>query len=62
MQVLDYADRVREICDKLSTADGSEWEPLLEELREALREHDRWVRNLAAATKLSIATLPPEVF
>jgi hypothetical protein len=50
MRVLEYADRVREICAKLSSADGSEWEPLLEELREVLREHDRWVRTVAAAS------------
>jgi len=57
VQIVDYAQRVREICTKLSTARDSEWQPLLEELREVLREHDRWVRTVAAATmKNSIDT------
>jgi hypothetical protein len=50
VQIVDYAQRVREICAQLSTARDSEWQPLLEELREVLREHDRWVRIVAAAT------------
>lgn len=50
MQIADYAHRVQEICAKLSTADDSEWEPLLEELKEVLRDHGRWVRTIAAVT------------
>ena len=43
-------DRQR-VCTLLARAAGdSEWQPLLEELREVLREHDRWVRTVAAGT------------
>jgi hypothetical protein len=50
VEVPDYPERVHAICARLSTAGDSEWQPLLEELREVLREHDRLIRALAAAT------------
>jgi hypothetical protein len=51
VQIPDYAQRVKEICARLSTAGDLEWKPLLEELREVLHEHDCWVRTVAAATQ-----------
>ena len=50
MEVPDYPERVHAICARLSTAGDSEWQAIVEELREVLREHDRLIRALAAAS------------
>jgi hypothetical protein len=41
-------DRIQELCRKLIAARGSDLEPLIAELKEALREHSKRLRKLAA--------------
>jgi uncharacterized protein YfcZ (UPF0381/DUF406 family) len=41
-------DRIRELCAKVVMADASEIEPVITELRAALRDHARFLRNMAA--------------
>jgi hypothetical protein len=43
-------ERVRQLCAKAATAQGQEAEQILAELREALREHARFVRLMSART------------
>ena len=43
-------ERVRELCAKAATAEGKEAEEVLEELRAALKEHTRFVRQMSART------------
>jgi len=40
-------ERIRELCDRATRAEGSEVESLLIELRAALREHAQFVRYMA---------------
>jgi len=39
--------RIKELCEKLAVAQGSEIQTLLSELRAALREHAQYVRHMA---------------
>jgi len=43
-------ERIRKLCAKLATAEGPELEKLLAELRGALQEHARAVRQIATRT------------
>ena len=43
-------ERVRQLCAKAASAQGQEAEQILAELREALREHARFVRLMSART------------
>lgn len=43
-------ERVRQLCAKAASAQGHEAEQILAELREALREHARFVRLMSART------------
>jgi hypothetical protein len=42
-------DRIRELCSKVVSADENDLEPLIEDLKSALREHNSRLRKLAAA-------------
>jgi hypothetical protein len=42
-------DRIRELCYKVISAGEGELEPLIEDLKSALREHNSRLRKLAAA-------------
>ena len=42
-------DRIRELCSRLVSAEDGDVEPLISELRSALREHNQQLRKLAAA-------------
>jgi len=41
-------DRIRDLCAKAVTAKDAELGPVLQELRDSLREHAEHLRNLAA--------------
>jgi hypothetical protein len=43
-------ERVRQLCAKAVAAQGPEAEEILAELRDALREHARFVRLMSART------------
>jgi hypothetical protein len=43
-------ERVRQLCAKAAAAQGPEAEKILAELRDALREHARFVRLMSART------------
>jgi hypothetical protein len=43
-------DRIRHLCTRAVSADDSEAEAILAELRAALHEHIRFTRQLTAAT------------
>jgi hypothetical protein len=43
-------ERIRELCTELLSAGESEWEPLVAELKAALKEHTRWMRAIAGET------------
>lgn len=40
-------DRIRELCAMAISARSDEWEPILAELRAALREHVTFLREMA---------------
>jgi hypothetical protein len=42
-------DRIRELCYQVISAEEGELEPLIEDLKSALREHNTRLRKLAAA-------------
>ncbi|HST10034.1 MAG TPA: hypothetical protein VLL05_06640 [Terriglobales bacterium] len=50
LELLSIDERVRKLCAKAATAEGREVEEVLEELRAALREHARFVRQMSART------------
>jgi len=52
-------DRIRDLCVKAVDADTEEFQPMLEELKAALREHNERLGQLAAK-KLTAATRDPE--
>ena len=43
-------ERIRELCARAATANEPELAEILSELQEALREHARFVRRMAAET------------
>jgi hypothetical protein len=48
VEIPPLEDRIRELCSEVVAAKETELEPILSELRAALREHDRFVRLMAA--------------
>ena len=50
MELSSIDERVRQLCAKAASAQGQEAEQILAELREALREHARFVRLKSART------------
>jgi len=50
-------DRIRELCAKVVAAEGSQLELLISELKAALREHNKHLRQMAAAKLAN--RLPP---
>ncbi len=48
MEIPSLEDRIRELCSRALAAEEPELEPILSELRAALREHARLVRQMAA--------------
>lgn len=50
MELSSIDERVRQLCAKAATAQGREAEQILAELRDALREHARFVRLMSART------------
>jgi hypothetical protein len=50
-------DRIRELCAKVVAAEGDPLEPLISELKAALREHNNRLRQMAAAKLAN--SLPP---
>jgi septation ring formation regulator EzrA len=49
MSLLQLNNRIRDLCAKAVEAEQHELEPILEELKAALREHTSHLRELAAA-------------
>ena len=41
-------DRIRELCAMAISAQGSEWEPILSELRAVIHDHVRFLRAVTA--------------
>jgi hypothetical protein len=52
-------DRIRTLCGRAISAKEPELEPILAELRFALREHIRFVRRMTAATLTAEVIAPP---
>ena len=50
MQIDPIDERISELCAKAVSAQGSEVETVISELRAALKEHSQYVRYLAAQT------------
>lgn len=50
LELLSIDERVRELCAKAAMAEGEEVEKVLKELRAALKEHERFVRQMSART------------
>ncbi len=41
-------DRIRDLCAKVASSEGNDYEPTLSELKAALREHTGRLRKMAA--------------
>lgn len=41
-------DRIRDLCAKVASSEGNDYEPVLSELKAALREHTDRLRKMAA--------------
>ena len=50
MEIHHIQDRIRELCERATTADDSEVPALLSELKALLAQHSQEVRYLAAKT------------
>jgi hypothetical protein len=53
-------ERIRELCAQAATANEPELAEILSELREALREHARFVRRMATETLKRASVSSPD--